>query len=62
MEDYVELAFDNVVRSTAEAILFNMGEEEPIWIPITCIDMDEYDPHENTVSVKESFAKQEGLI
>ena len=60
--NYIELSFDHVVKSTPNAILFDMGEEEPTWIPISQIDTDEYDSNNNTVLVKEWWATEKGLI
>lgn len=60
--NYVELAFDRVVNSTKAAILFDMGEKEPVWVPISQIDMDEYASDEDTVFITEWFAMKEGLI
>ena len=64
MSEYVELAFDHIehMSGRAQAILFDFGEEEPVWVPKSQIDMDEFDPESNVVPVKEWFANKEGLI
>ena len=62
MATYIELAFDKQVHQTKSAILFDMGEPEPTWIPKAVIDMDEYDERDNVVPVKEGWAIDKGLV
>jgi len=64
MSDFVELAFDHIEHMSARAgaILFDFGEKEPVWVPKSQIDMDEFDPECNVVPVTEWFANKEGLI
>lgn len=62
MADFVELAFDNIEHETPGAILFNMGEKEPTWVPRSVIEWDEYDEDSNTVPVALWRAEREGLV
>ena len=63
MSTYVELHFDSIEHSTPNAILFDFGEEGGQWIPISMLDMEEFDPEEsNIILVKEWYALKEGLI
>lgn len=60
---YVYLPFDKIVRQTMLAIIFDFGEGQEQGIPIAHIDMDEFDPEEDTnVAVKVWFATNNGLI
>lgn len=58
----VELPFDSIEAQTKTAICFDMGDAEPVWIPISCINMELFDPRENFVDVAAWFAEREGLI
>jgi len=58
---YIDLAFDTVVRHTPGAILFDMGEEDPVWIPKSMIS-DDLDEGTKVVPVAEWWAVKEGLI
>lgn len=60
--DMIELGIDGEVSRTPNAILFNVGEEEPLWIPMSCMDLYSYAEGDKTIFVKEWFAKKEGLI
>jgi len=64
MSEHVELAFDHIEYhgDNADAILFDFGEKDPVWIPKSQIDMNEFDRESNVVPVTEWFAKKEGLI
>jgi hypothetical protein len=58
----VEVSFDKVVHRTDEAIAFDMGDADPQWIPINCIDMDNFDEDLNIVDVAAWFAERAGLV
>ena len=62
MSAFVKLDYDSIVSSTVQAIEFDFGDEETIYIPVTLIDMDIFDPDEKLVHVKEWFAYEKGLI
>lgn len=63
MSQYIKIDFDSVKHSTPGAILFDLGDDEEIWIPISMIDMEQFDPDNvKTVLVKEWFALRKGLI
>ena len=65
MTGYIELAYDRIVRETRLAILFDMGEKQPVWIPKTQIDMDDFDASSKQykeVPVKEWWAERNGLV
>ena len=64
MGEYVEVSFDKIKHESmkADAILFDFGEDEPVWVPKSQIDMDEFDRESNVVPVAEWFANKKGLI
>lgn len=57
--EYADIDYDEVVYSSSEAILFDVGERH-IWIPRIVIH--EHDEDERTVTIEEWFAFREGLI
>lgn len=63
--EYVEIECDEVKAETAMAVLLDLGEEEPKWVPKSLIDGGQ-DLHEGdcpgTVSIAEWWAEKEGLI
>lgn len=63
MSEHVEIAFDKIKHEATytDAILFDFGEDEPVWVPKSQIDMDEFDRDSNVVPVAEWFATKEGL-
>lgn len=62
--DWVELAFDKILHDKhySQAILFDFGEDEPVWIPKSQINMAEFDKTSNTVEIREWIAIEKGLI
>jgi len=60
--DYVDIPFDNVIKETKAAILFDVGEDEGVWIPKRTIDMDNYCMEDHEVPVAEKWAINAGLV
>lgn len=62
--EYVDIDFDKIIHETHLAIQFDLGDEDFQWIPKAHIDMNDFDveDHENSVPIKEWFAKNNGFI
>ena len=60
MTEYMWIGYDTIVTTTDDAILFDMGEDEPTWIPSSLIE--DIDVINNSVSVHEWWLVQEELV
>jgi len=63
-EEYVLLSFDNILRITDGAVLFDLGDKNQ-WVPVRHIDLQLFNPNEQEdklFPVKVWFARNNGLI
>lgn len=65
MDEWVTFEYDDVITDTELAVLFDCGDEEPVWIPRSVLENDWYsDPGcgPGEVEIPLWFAEKNGLV